>query len=250
MPVKRSNISWCDYSGQDLNFVIRGNVKGECECSPECTNCYALTLLQRFGTGKPETTFYPEKLARLRTAKFESKDKAFRRGIDSKPIAFACDVGDLFHPKITLEQIANAFDVMKSRSDVDWIVLTKRSDKLLTFSNLYDIPSNVMCGVTVGCYNSYHRLDDLTYVNCDIKFVSVEPMLESIDLWGYQYILDLVFLGGESGANRRPFDKLWAKQIRDFCKDTGTAFHFKQGSHRYPGRDDMLDGKKYKEFPR
>lgn len=256
MTVKRSNIGYCDFSGGDLNFVIRGK-KGDCECSSECDNCYALAILEQYGNTPEHTKVYPEKLARLRNAKFQEKDTPFRRGKDSRPILFAVDMGDLFHPLVPDDFIQSALDVMKWRIDVDWLVLTKRAQRLVKFS----YPSNVWLGVTIGWIESSWRVNWLLETDARVKWISMEPMLSDLNLisrytlnksnWvTYRFNkVNWIALGAESGISRRMFNPDWARYVRDFCQDEGIAFFYKQGSHRFPGRDDILDGRKWKEFP-
>lgn len=40
--------------------------------------------------------------------------------------------------------------------------------------------------------------------------------------------LDWIIVGGESGPSARPMNPAWARDLRDQCAATGTAFHFKQ----------------------
>jgi protein gp37 len=90
-----------------------------------------------------------------------------------------------------------------------------------------------------------------------VRFVSLEPLLGPIDMWGplvdgwhrprinYWLVgkpdftgpdgglevrprLDWVIVGGESGAGARPMRTEWATTIRDQCAASGVAFHFKQ----------------------
>ena len=56
-------------------------------------------------------------------------------------------------------------------------------------------------------------------------------------------------MGGESGLGRRPMDYDWARRIRDCCTDAGVSFFYKQGNNRFPGRDNLLDGRTWEDFP-
>ncbi|WP_331373820.1 DUF5131 family protein [Sinorhizobium chiapasense] len=55
--------------------------------------------------------------------------------------------------------------------------------------------------------------------------------------------LDWVIVGGESGKKARPLHPAWASNLRRQCRDTGTAFLFKQWGEWLPAsavdRDDM-----------
>jgi hypothetical protein len=45
---------------------------------------------------------------------------------------------------------------------------------------------------------------------------------------GFEYSIDWVICGGESGHNARPMHPDWARSLRDQCKSAGVAFFFKQ----------------------
>lgn len=76
------------------------------------------------------------------------------------------------------------------------------------------------------------------------KFLSVEPMLDAIDLKPWLSELDWIIVGGESGHHRRPFNADWARQIRDDCKEAGVAFFMKQIDKILPIPEDL----KIREF--
>lgn len=292
---RRSKIGWTDFSGGDLNFVLRGSHPGECEQDVGCANCYALAIQQRFGHGPKFTTCYPEKLARLKTARFEENGVPFRRGLGSRPMAFPVDMGDLFHPRVPDEFIFAAFQVMAARINVDWQVLTKRVDRMLAFSQrlakvsdglvLFRTvkirrearywPDNIWAMVSVSNQVlADERIPKLLQIPAAVRGVSVEPQLSAIDftrirvssmeilngLTGESRVphseppeyfgLNLLICGAESGQHCRPFDVDWARSLRDQCQDAGVPFFYKQGSHRFPGRNRLLDGKEHNEFPR
>jgi protein gp37 len=262
MPVRRSNIGWCDFSGADLNFII-----GCTPVSEGCANCYARHIIEgRQGRDFSVVRVYPEKLHRLAKAKFEEKGVPFRRGPGSRPIAFPVDLGDLFHPDVPDGFILEAFRVMRERRDVDWAILTKRVERMVEFEQVhlrYGFPPNIWPGVTM---ENQRRADELApallRVRAAVRWVSIEPMLGPIGLkkaWLYYNCsppgeeswngLDWVVLGAESGSKRRRFDENWACQVRDDCQTAGVPFFYKQGSHLQPGRNDELDGRRWKEFP-
>jgi protein gp37 len=236
--VRRSSISWTDFSGGDLNFVI-----GCTPASEGCEHCYARALIEeRGGRDFSRVTVYPRKLAALARADFRTDGVPFRRGPGSRPLAFAVDLGDLLHPEVPEAFVRQAFAVMAGRSDVDFQVLTKRPRPLP-----FPVPGNVWLGVSVENERHLDRLEVLRGIPAAVRFVSFEPLLGPVrpDLAGISWVI----VGGESGEGRRAFDKRWALELRDQCAASGVAFFFKQGSGLWPGADDLLDGVKCKAFP-
>jgi len=238
--MKRSTIGWTDFSGGELNFVI-----GCTPVSEGCSHCYARAVVEdRGGRDFSKVTIYPGKLRGLRTAWFTVRDGEYRRGAGTRPMAFVVDLGDLFHPDVPDAFIAEAREALAGRDDVDWQILTKRPERLkeLRFSG------NVWLGVTVEGPRYLGRIDQLRQIPAKVKFVSFEPLLERVtpDLRGISWVI----VGGESGVDRRPFDVAWARSLRDQCAEAGIPFFYKQGSDRWPGMDDVLDGQTFKEWPR
>ena len=84
-----------------------------------------------------------------------------------------------------------------------------------------------------------------------VRFLSVEPLLEHVDLERYLYRkhtpclgctpdgalcsghwsgarVDWVIAGGESGPEARPFDLAWARSLRDQCGEARVPYFLKQ----------------------
>lgn len=255
----RSKISWCDFSGRDLNFVT-----GCTPVSPGCANCYARAIYERFGRDFSTVTWSWEKLYHATGREYPQVGNV--RGPGSKPICFVCDTGDLFHKEVPYGLSASAIIWMGERDDVDWAVLTKRPENIPS-----DVtwPDNVWLGVTAeNQARADERIPLLMDIPAKVRFVSVEPMLGpvSIEKWlwdgmrpgqegkytQHEYRLGLVhwvICGGESGPKRRPFDPTWAFHLWAECREAGVPFFFKQGSGLRPGTDDRLAGHEIKEWP-
>jgi hypothetical protein len=92
----------------------------------------------------------------------------------------------------------------------------------------------------------------LSYIPAKIKFISAEPLLESIDFGLLLEDYDWVITGCESGAKekRRPMDLDWVRDIDRQCKEYGVPHFFKQ---RYVGNEliynGFLDGVLVQEYP-
>jgi protein gp37 len=137
-----------------------------------------------------------------------------------------------------------AWDVIRQCQDMDWLILTKRPQ--LVPSRL---PKDwgegwphVWLGTTCGVKKSYPRLDALREIPAAVRFISAEPLLESmadVNLNGFHWLI----AGGESGSGFRPMQDRWALELRDACEQRGVGFHFKQHSAFKPGQGVELDGK-------
>ena len=113
----------------------------------------------------------------------------------------------------------------------EYLVLTKRPNR----AKLFEFPPNVSLGVSVENRATTFRIETLRKCAVSKRFLSMEPLLESvapIDLTD----IDWVIVGGESGVGYRPMDHLWARELLHNCRGFGVPFFFKQSAHRFPGR--------------
>ena len=255
MATPRSHIGWTDYSGGDANFIIG------CEpISAGCKNCYARAIIeQRGGRDFSQVRAYPAKLIRLGQARFTCTgpgDAPYRRGAFSRPMVFVCDLSDLFHPQVDTSFIMQALARMHNRPDVDWQILTKRPARMaweiglfLNETRLPVLPDNIWPGVTVEDHVAAGRINYLLTIPSRRRFVSVEPMLEALpirDLGGLAWVI----CGAESGPNRRAFERWWADELYDMCRDAGTPFFAKQAGGLHPGVPLLINGEIIvQEFP-
>jgi protein gp37 len=253
MAVGRTKNGYADYSGKDANFVIG--------CTPDsegCRNCYAQALYDRWGKGQDFAfvTFYEDKLRRLFNARFECApgDPPFRRGPYARPLVFVVDLGDLFHLRITDKQIHMAAQVFTRREDVDWLILTKRSERLRDWTKdrlPQGWPPNCWVGVTVENTRNMRRILHLQETMVQgVRWLSVEPMLGRMPLVPrFLEGIDWIVCGAESGPNRREFRSGWALDLYDRCHAAGVAFFGKQDSALRPGQPLLLRGRTIKEWP-
>ena len=220
------------------------------EVSPGCKNCYAKPLsfrLQKMNKEKYKNGFdYTEHANEI--------DKPLHW---KKPrMIFVNSMSDLFHENATNQFISLVFDTMMMAKQHTFQVLTKRPQRMKHFVDRYisvrggleKIPEHIWLGTSVESREYESRIWMLKQVNCRIKFVSFEPLLDHIfpDLAG----IDWAIVGGESGPNHRRVSETWIKNIRTACTLYGTAFFFKQWGGRWPKENgNLLDGKKYQEFP-
>ncbi len=262
--MRRSAISWTDFSGGDANFVI-----GCTPVSEGCWHCYAHGWAVRNGRDFAQVCIYPDKLARL--SKWNAPQDGNRRGPHSKPMVFVCDLADLFHIRVPEGFAAQAFDMFLSRPDITWQVLTKRPERMrhvvagwLAQHAMRQVPAHIWLGVTAeNQKRAAERLPVLLSIPAAVRFVSVEPMLEAVALrphddfsdyghgraWLRSDGISWIVCGAESGPSCRPFNVGWAQNLHEQCQAAGTAFFFKQGSAARPGLNCLLDGQEVKQWP-
>lgn len=226
-------------------------VTGCTKVSPGCKHCYAETMakrLQAMGARGYENgfglTLMPERLAEPLKRK--------------KPtVYFVNSMSDLFHEGISDTYIRQVFDVIRKTPQHTYQILTKRADRLPEFFNEFEVPENAWLGVSVENRKyGLPRIDALREIKAQIRFLSVEPLLEDLGLIDLKGI-DWVIVGGESGPKARPMKQEWAINVQRQCAQQNVAFFFKQwggwgadGKRRakkHNGR--LLQGKTWDEMP-
>ncbi len=187
-----------------------------------CQNCYAETMARRLkamGVNGYENgfklTMLPERLS----------DPLKRR----KPtIYFVNSMSDLFHEDIPDTYIQKVFDVIGNAPHHTFQVLTKRADRMVDFFKTYKAPENAWLGVTVeNKHDGIPRISKLRKVKSNVRFLSIEPLLEDLgefDLSGIHWVIT----GGESGLKARLMKPEWALNIQYQCAKQTVPFFFKQ----------------------
>lgn len=136
------------------------------------------------------------------------------------------------------------WQMIKERQDCEFMFLTKRIDR---FANC--IPSDwngryenvIVCCTVENQKNADYRLSIFKDLPIKHKSITVQPMLENIDIEQYLDDIDLVVVGGESDVNARPLDYAWVLSVREQCVRKNVNFEFRQcGTHF------IKDGKQYK----
>jgi protein gp37 len=224
-------------------------VRGCTKISPGCAHCYAETFAERFRgvSGHPyehgfDLRLVPEKLA-------EPLHWLTPRMI------FVNSMSDLFHKEVPDEYIAAVAHVMVTANWHIYQVLTKRSERLVNLlrTKLYLAAQQAHIWWGVSVENKKHglpRIEHLRAAPADVRFLSIEPLLEHLGPVNLEKI-DWVIVGGESGCGARPMKADWVRDIRNQCQKAGVPFFFKQwGGVRKRDTGRLLDGRTYDEFPK
>lgn len=136
------------------------------------------------------------------------------------------------------------FKMIKERSDCQFLFLTKRIDRFLKcipddWNDGYD---NVIVSCTIeNQKQADYRLPIFNSLPIKHKLLSVQPLLENINIEKYLDDIELVVLGGESDPNGRVLDYDWVLNVREQCIRKNISFEFRQ-----LGTNFLKNGRLYK----
>jgi protein gp37 len=237
--MENSNISWTDHTWN--RFV------GCFPVSPECDHCYA-DFLVRHRMGKNFNQPWLTKTGR-HPFKWNAKAPELEKQLGRRVRVFVSSLTDFFLVQADGWR-AEAWDTIRQCTNLDFLILTKRPERIMSclppdWGNGYP---NVWLGTTCGVRSSYPRVDVLRSLPARVRFISAEPLLESladINLTGIHWLI----AGGESGPKFRPMKEEWAVELCDLCQKMKVGFHFKQHSAFLPGTNPLLEGKQHHEPP-
>jgi protein gp37 len=162
-------------------------------------------------------------------------------------------MSDLFHKDLPESFISQVFDTMEAANWHTYQVLTKRSTLLRKFVNeRYEhsaAPAHIWLGVSVEDRAALSRVEHLRQARASVRFLSVEPLLDSVGTMNLEGI-HWVIAGGESGYGFRPVKAEWIREVRDQCVERGIPFFFKQWGGRFPkAGGNELDGRVWNQYP-
>ena len=250
-----SPIQWCD---DTVNPTMGCD---GCELwGPERKTCYAGTLHDRHGgrnSGYARRFEVVELFPGRVAAVVRRKDLAGLRRIrkpwlDGSPrLVFVSDMSDALSKEVSFEYLEMEI-VNEVSSSLGlrhrWLWLTKRPGRMAKFSAWLDRhgvswPQNLWAGTSITTAASLNRIDDLLRVGDEhtLRFLSVEPQTEHVDLGAVLDRLDWVIQGGESGDSARPFHIEWALELMKECRRRRVPYFLKQ-----LGAEVFAKGKKVK----
>ena len=230
-----TKIHWCDDAWNPIVAVhlTTGRVGHHCEkTSTGCERCYAEAVNLRFGnklrytastTGLVEFRIDPARVEKvLRTRK---KDRT----------VFVCSMTDLFQEGIGFDMVDRVVNVIKDRSDLDFVILTKRAERMRGYMHTrYSRvptrpPLNLWLGVSVSTQTEAdEKLPVLLDTPAAHRLVSIEPMLEWIHLPPKTvHALDWIIVGKETGPGARPIELTWISQPVVDGEEAGTPVFVK-----------------------
>ena len=261
-----SKISW---TNKTWNPVV-----GCSKVSDGCKNCYAERMAHRLSCMGQ----FKYDIVTSSRGKWNGSVNCDESALD-KPMhwknprrIFVCSMGDLFHESVPFEFIDKVVKVLEACPHHTGQILTKRSERLLEYSEYrnYQWPDNIIGMVTAENQPMADlRIPYLLQCGFRTTGVSVEPMLGAVrldfaspsryekrnfltgdesnvcDLRGTNFgnKLDWVIIGCESGPGKRECKLEWVRNLVGQCKAANEAVFVKQLN---------IDGKvvkKIEEFP-
>jgi protein gp37 len=228
--------------------------------SPACAHCYADSLARRYGHlvwgANGRRRFFGDKHWQEPMA---WNRKAERAGVPMK--VFCASMADVFEDHRELEPWRRKlWQLIEATPWLQWQLLTKRPENVLAMVPWpAALPPNVWIGTSIENSRFTFRADLLRAVPASVRFISAEPLLDSLFLNGRPNRRPLkldgihwVIAGGESGPRARSMDLRWTRELREACSSNGVAFFLKQlGGTRdkRSGAKARLDRRLWREFP-
>ena len=250
-----TRIAWAHHT---LNWWV-----GCQKVSPGCDLCYAEGWAKRSGL----VGWGPHAERRLTSRKTRNQPlrwdrRAAERGRRER--VFVNSLSDYGDNRVPEGWRLGLYEAWRTTHNLDYLVLTKRPENLNRF-----LPGdwgagfpNVWLGTTVEDTAALRRIDHLRRMPAAVRFLSLEPLIEPVDLSPWLSGIDWVIVGGESGpiGQVRPLAPATVRALRKQCHDRGVRFFFKQtGSDRsqWPGvtgkgdtPDEWPEDLRVQEFPR
>lgn len=210
------------------------------KCSPGCKNCYVFYL---DGIRNKDSNIVTKSKTNFNLPL--KKNRAGEYKIAAGSEIATCFTSDFFIEEADIWR-SDAWEIIKQRKDVDFLICTKRIERFNTCipEDWNDGYNNVIIAVT--CENQQkaeERLSVLLEIRAKRKYIFTAPILENIDLSEFLSSgkIDLVSVGGESYENARECNFDWVKNIKAACDAYNVRFDFHQ-----TGSNFVMNGRRYK----
>lgn len=193
-----TKIEWCD--------KVWNPVVGCTKCSPGCLNCYAERMAWRLRSicksmmdGRNQQYLGKTDNNGHWTGQVECCDWLLDEPFDwHKPKRiFVCSMSDLFHEKVPFYFFDKVFTTMTKCPHHIFQVLTKRPKRMKEFFDNYDTHSefltwpkpNIHLGVSISTQSEAdEKIPILLQIPATVRWLSIEPMLEGIDILKYLWV--------------------------------------------------------------
>lgn len=261
--------------------------------STGCQNCWATELAKRFINDKnrPNWDVYGKGKARRLTKDWNAPVRWSRdaEGMAQRPRVFP-SMCDWLDDQVPLDWLRSLLTTIVTCRNLNWLLLTKRPqnwekrllDILATEDETNHVtsqcvarnwlkgnyPDNAWFGITAENQAMMdERVHELVQIPAKVRWISVEPLLERIDLFAQvmrprtnnvdvrelgEYHFDWVVVGGESGAKRRDCGVDAIVDVAKQCKASLLPTYVKQDCARFPGMQGRIPNEvwAWKEIPK
>lgn len=206
--------------------------------SAGCKHCYVYRIDAKYERDSAEVR---------KTQNFRLPVKKDRQGhykVESGTLIYTCFTSDFLLEEADAWR-AEAWAMMRERSDCTFLFITKRIDRFLEcappdWGDGYD--NVIVCCTVENQDRTDYRLPYFLKIPAKRKEIVCSPLLEDITLLPYLTPeIACVTVGGESGDGARVCDFDWVLHIRGQCLQNGIPFHFQQ-----TGANFRKNGKLYK----
>jgi protein gp37 len=212
--------------------------------SEQRQTCYAGVLHRRFGgvsSGYAPTfeqvTEFPRRMERAaRWSDLTGTKRTHKPWLNGLPrLIFVSDMSDALSESVEFLYLEReVIDVVQGGLGKRhrWLWLTKRPQRMAAFSEYIEQPwpDNLWVATSITSQKSAARIKHLLKVGDEktVRFISVEPQWESIELSEWLPHLDWVIQGGESGPAAHPFCLEWAELMIAQCRRFSVPLFLKQ----------------------
>ena len=226
--MNKTKIDWCDSTWNPVTGCLHG-----------CEYCYARGIANRFGFGAYEPNIDERVLIEPAVSagkkvpypfnfeptfhKYRLNEYQNKKGRN----IFVCSMADLFGEWVPDEWIEEVFKACHDATQHNYLFLTKNPERYAELG--------MPCGNYLWYGTSVCKKDDIQKCKClplgGKKFVSIEPILEDLDIIGEPIInyVDWVIIGAETGRRKNKVipERKWIEDIVNECKENGTAVFMK-----------------------
>jgi protein gp37 len=165
-------------------------------------------------------------------------------------------MGNVFEDRKELKPLREKlWALIEATPSLDWQLLTIRPENILSMlprSWLEEPRPNVWIGATVEMAKyAARRIPKLLEVPATTRFLSVEPLLEPIDLGPFlgDGRIHWVIIGGETGSGARPMHVAWVRQIIAQCHAAAVPCFVKSLGQTWARANDFLEGSDQRRRP-
>ena len=232
---QNTSIAWTDSTFNPWLGCLR--------VSRACDHCYAAALAKRTGRrDRHGRDLWDPHGERVRTSPdYWRQPLRWNRDAQAegrRHRVFCASMADIFDNRAPPAWRTDLWALIRATPALEWQLLTKRPQNIAgmlppDWGNGW---SNVWLGTTAeNQLEAARRIPHLIAIPAAVRFLSVEPMLEAIDLSFWLDRLHHVIVGGESGVGNRsrPMHPDWLRDLRDQALNAGIALFIKQlGSNR------------------